>query len=85
MYAGIMWKREKIRDLVSLLWWPDELVARMKKSGKWKGTRGCEDGISYKTDMVAYLFELTYDLLLDSGECVSLGPGFEGPLGWHCV
>ena len=85
MCAGIVWKRNSIRDLVSLLWWPDTLIARMRKSGKWKGNREWEDGIAYMADMVAYFFELVCDLLLDADECVSLGPGFEGPLGWHCV
>ena len=59
------------------------MVAKMRLSNKWRGSRHVPDGIRYKTDWVSYLFELAYDLLLCPKDCVSAGPGFEGPLGWY--
>ena len=84
MYSGVSWVRTNSHNIVNMIIWPDNTISAMKRSNKWRGTRDLPDGVSYKTDFTAYLFELVYDLLLDQSNCVSEGPGFEGPIDWYC-
>ena len=82
MHAGVSWltNRQQATKVIDLLWWPDRTIDCMKRSQKWRG-----DDIQYRIDFAAYLNELTYDLVIDQSNCLSEGPGFEGPLGFHCV
>ena len=44
-----------------------------------------QDMINKQLNMVAYLVELFYDLCLSPQDNVSESPGFELPMGIHCV
>ena len=83
-YLGVGWSRRQRSQVVTLFEWSPTVESRLKRSSKWKSKDHDPDGVYLKTRWIAYLFELVYDLCLKWGECVSEGPGFEGPIGWYC-
>lgn len=78
-YLGFACNPKQIQSAVSLLQWDDETLAKLD-AGKWGGKRYTLE--KRKECMVGYLMELVGDLLLDTNDCLSEAPGFEGPLGY---
>ena len=81
-FCGLGFDRSNTERLVDtsgngILDWDDITLDAIKK---WKVTGTEKDK---RLMLVAYLFELVYDLMLSSHDCVSLNPGFESCHGFY--
>ena len=81
-YCGIGFERDKcLHGLLcnekGILYWDEETLERI---GKLKFSN-CISLREKQLVMVAYLFELGYDLMISENDNVSSSPGFELPLG----
>ena len=85
-YVGIGFRKQDAelltldREHGGVLDWPDNIVELVNKSGLGPRDAILEDK---KLEMVAYLFELVYDLMIAESENVSGNPGFETFIGYY--
>ena len=66
-------------DTNGFMQWPKQIIEKLSKGGSTVGM----DLVNAKLEMVAYFFELAYDLCLSPQDNVSQSPGFEKYIGQY--
>ena len=66
-------------DTNGFMQWPEQIIEKLSKGGRTVGM----DLVNAKLEMVAYFFELAYDLCLSHQDNVSQSPGFEKYIGQY--